>query len=164
MRICRWSTAARPLDRPKRVSVCAARTLNPIGQARVTPSPRYEQLRAVRGPRQEEKGPEIRPKRFTQELKAIGSELLDCHRFSKAATSIARPAWGCVHLLTLLCRTTCQSCLPVATKHDRRSSSHEAPELGDLVQQSVCHCRATHQCEGSGASPRAASYDRATTR
>ena len=45
--------------------VCAARTLNPVGQAQVTLSPRYEQLRAVRGPRQE-KGAEIRPKRFTQ--------------------------------------------------------------------------------------------------
>ena len=55
-----------PSTRPNRVSVCVARTLNPIGQARVTLSARYEQLRAVCGPRQEEEVPEIRPKRFSQ--------------------------------------------------------------------------------------------------
>ena len=55
-----------PSARPNRVLVCVVRTLNPIGQARVTLSPRYEQLRAVHGPRQEGKGPEIRPKRFPQ--------------------------------------------------------------------------------------------------
>ena len=52
-----------PSARPNRVLVCVVRTLNPIGQARVTLSPRYEQLRAVHGPRQEEKGPGICPKR-----------------------------------------------------------------------------------------------------
>ena len=54
--------AARPPDQTASRSF-VARTLNPTGQARVTLSPRYEQLRAARGPRQEEKGPEIRPKR-----------------------------------------------------------------------------------------------------
>ena len=44
-----------------RVLVCAARTLNATGQPRVTLSPRQEQLRAVRGPRQEQKGPDILP-------------------------------------------------------------------------------------------------------
>ena len=42
-----------------RVLVCVAHTLNVTGQPRVTLSPRYEQLRAARGPRQEEKRPEI---------------------------------------------------------------------------------------------------------
>ena len=72
---------------PTKPRLGLARTLNPIGQARVTLSPRYEQLRAVgnligqarvalspryeqlravRGPRQEEQGPEIRAKRFSQ--------------------------------------------------------------------------------------------------
>ena len=37
--------------------------LTPHNQSRVTLSPRYERLGAVRGPRQEEKAPEIRRKR-----------------------------------------------------------------------------------------------------
>ena len=38
------ATQARQTTRPNRVSVCVARTLNPIGQAPVTLSPRYEQF------------------------------------------------------------------------------------------------------------------------
>ena len=52
--------------KPFRVSICAARTLNPAGQSRVTLSLRQEHLRAAYGPRQEERGPEIRPKRSSQ--------------------------------------------------------------------------------------------------
>ena len=62
--------AARPRDvgpsSPKtlsRVLLCAARTLNAAGQSRVSLSPRQEQLRAGCGSRQEERGPELRPKR-----------------------------------------------------------------------------------------------------
>ena len=45
-----------------RVSLFAARTLNATDQSRVTLSPRQERLRAGCAPRQEERGPETRPK------------------------------------------------------------------------------------------------------
>ena len=56
----------RPVQSSFRVSLCAARTLNATGQCRVTLSLRQEHLRAGCGPRQEESGPEIRPKSSSQ--------------------------------------------------------------------------------------------------
>ena len=52
------SPEIRQANSPLRVSVCVARTLNPMGQARVTLYHRGVSSfkRAVRGPRQEEKG------------------------------------------------------------------------------------------------------------
>ena len=47
--------AARPAP-PFRVLVCATRTLNARGESRVTVSLRQEPIRAVCGPRQEERG------------------------------------------------------------------------------------------------------------
>ena len=57
----------RPVQlKPFRVSVCAACSLNATNQSGVTLSPRYENLRAACGPRQEERGPAIHPNRLSQ--------------------------------------------------------------------------------------------------
>ena len=57
-RLCTRSSfkSHRPSTRPNRVSVCVARTLNPIRPSRVTLSQWQGQLRAGRGSRQEESG------------------------------------------------------------------------------------------------------------
>ena len=56
----------RPVPPHTRVSACAARTLNAMGQSRVTLSPREEHLRASCRPRQGRERSEMRPKRFSQ--------------------------------------------------------------------------------------------------
>ena len=73
-----WSTG--PPSRPNRVLFHTARTLNLIGQAWVTLSPRYEQLSAVRGPRQEEKGPEDPSKKMI----LVGMLQTRSQKFTKA--------------------------------------------------------------------------------
>ena len=61
----------RPVQlKPFRVLACAACSLNATGQSRVTLSPRSERLRAACGPRHEDRGPEMHPKR----------RLFDLHR------------------------------------------------------------------------------------
>ena len=63
-----------PVQSKIRVPLFAARTLNATGQSRVTLSLRCERLRAACALRQEERGPEIRPKPMTRRLRSGGAD------------------------------------------------------------------------------------------
>ena len=74
-----------------RAPLLAARTLNATGQSRVTLSLRYERLRAACGPRQEDKGAEIRNQKrsilaaFLIQIVTLGLNVMECTTFERTS-------------------------------------------------------------------------------